>query len=58
MRRAQAEHGRIVGKKRKQRTKTVYILETESERALRKQVEKGIEAIDLVKGGGTRLEEV
>ena len=60
-RRIQQEEGRGLSKKKKQRVRTVYILETEEERALRKKVENKDIKIDyheLVKGGGNRIEEV
>ena len=58
-RRIRAEQGGLVKNKRN-RIKTVYILETKEERAIRKKVEKGdikIEEMHLVKGGGNIVEE-
>jgi hypothetical protein len=60
-RKIQAEQGGLT-KKKKYRTRTVYVMETKEERALRKKIEEGkeidIDFFELVKGGGNRVEEL
>ncbi len=61
IRRIQAEEGHGLSKNKKNKVRTVYILETQEERDLRKKVEDKDIKIDyheLVKGGGSRVEEV
>ena len=61
IRRRQAEEGYGLSKHKKERVRTVYILETQEERQLRKKIENKDIKIDyheLTKGGGSRVEEV
>lgn len=60
-RKIQAETGKRPPKKKHRTVRTIYIMETEEERALRKKTEEGkvdIDFYELVKGGGNRVEEL